>query len=718
MIICWNPGPTGLRLEIPEDGPVRLLGVGPEPGPQPAQEGGRQPAQGAGLHSAAAPVRLVEIALSADGHVVPTHAAHADYLTSQRLRHVSHEATDDELTVVQEDPRTGLRVTVLVKATASGRVIHQQTVITNGGSAPQTLAYVSSAAITGVLHDEAGWRDARAHIGYNAWSGEFRWRALSLEDVGLVNAGYPGSTGLNARFAQTGRGSWSSGDALPMGGPSRADGVSWAWQVENNGPWHWEISAQEPDLVVRMSGPTRDEHSWCWELEPGAQYSTAPVAIACSADGFEDALRALTEHRRAIRRPNADDENLPVIFNDYMNALMGDPTTQREHTLIEAAAQAGAEYYVVDCGWYTDEKDWWDLVGDWQESPRRFPGGLREVMDDVRAHGMVPGLWLEPEVIGKRSAAARTLPEDAFFHRDDTRIVEKDRFQLDLRHPAAIAHLDAAIDRIVDVYGVGYLKFDHNINAAPGTGERVGEAMDGHTRALSEWLDSLLERHPDLVIENCSSGGMRVDYAQLSRLSIQSTSDQQSPLLTAAIAAAAPSAVAPEQAAVWAYPQPGMSRGLLEFTLVNALMQRIHLSGHLDDVHPEQARIVADAVTAYKQIRHLIPASLPSWPLGLPGWYDDVLALALDGPAGELASVWNRGDDAARLQLPLRSRGAAEVRQVFPAGAVEHHWDEAGVLTVTMPAGPSAVVLKVSPAQRLRHQGHIPACGQAWGTGG
>lgn len=56
----------------------------------------------------------------------------------------------------------------------------------------------------------------------------------------------------------------------------------------------------------------------------------------------------LTKYRRMIRRPNKDNENLPVIFNDYMNCLFGDPTTEKELPLIDAAAAMDCEYYVID----------------------------------------------------------------------------------------------------------------------------------------------------------------------------------------------------------------------------------------------------------------------------------------------------------------------------------------------------------------------------------
>lgn len=110
-----------------------------------------------------------------------------------------------------------------------------------------------------------------------------------------------------------------------------------------------------------------------------------------------------------------------------------------------------------------------------------------------------------------------------------------------------------------------------------------------------------------------------MDGATLAVDQLQSTSDQQGPLSHPPIAAAAPTAVPPEQGAVWAYPQPGFDDGLIAFTLGGALLGRIHLSGHLDRMAQRQLALVRDAVTTYKTIRPDLARAVPFWPLGLPG---------------------------------------------------------------------------------------------------
>ena len=294
----------------------------------------------------------------------------------------------------------------------------------------------------------------------------------------------------------------------------------------------------------------------------------------------------MTKYRRLIRRPNADNEHPSVIFNDYMNCLWGDPTTEKEYPLIDAAAEAGCRYYCIDCGWY-DDGPWWDGVGQWLPAKGRFPGGIGEVLDYIRQKGMIPGLWLELEVMGIHCPLAEQVPDDWFFQIEGRRVIDESRYQLDFHNPDVIRHADGVIDRLVKEYGVGYIKMDYNINAGPGTqraADSAGEGLLSHTRAYLAWLDGVFARYPDLVIENCSSGGMRMEYSHLSRYSIQSVTDQTDYVKMACIACNCMTACTPEQAAIWSYPMRDGDEEETIFNMVNAMLLRIHQSGHLAEL--------------------------------------------------------------------------------------------------------------------------------------
>src|SRR5207237_1320918 len=171
--------------------------------------------------------------------------------------------------------------------------------------------------------------------------------------------------------------------------------------------------------------------------------------------------------------------------------------------------------------------------------------------------------------------------------------------------------------RLVAQHGVGYFKFDYNIRAGVGSDaatRSVGNGLLRHNRGYLRWIDGLRERHPQLILENCASGGMRQDFATVSRFDLQSTSDQEDLHAYAPIAAAAPMLVLPEQAANWAYPQPGMSDDDVVYTLSTAMLGRLYLSGWLNRLIGNQRNLVAQAVAAHKRQPGLMENSAAFWP--------------------------------------------------------------------------------------------------------
>ncbi|MGW1675638.1 glycoside hydrolase family 36 protein [Streptomyces sp. NPDC002324] len=719
----WGTDDLSLLLSHEPAEPVRLLAVGEAATlPDPV----REPDLCARLAHRALP--LVEVQTAGSGRLGTSGKRHVDGAAAHALHYTGHEEDHERgsgadlrtLRVHMADETTGLRVTAVCTVREGLPVLRTEAYVENTGDRPLTLEYVSSFALSNLarhLDDGQNWEDGLAlWVAANPWSGEFRWSRATLAKRGLYDVGMVpfGQTGSKNRIALTSTGSWSSSEYLPSGClEETATGRALMWQIEHNGSWHAEVADRFGDVYLTLSGPTDREHQWRRHLAPGESFRSVPVAAAFVASGgFEAALAAMTRHRRATRRPHPDHQGLPVVFNDFMNSLMGEPSTKALLPLVDAAAAAGAEYFCIDAGWYDDEPPgtvgpggvpgWWDAVGEWEESAPRFPGGLSEVLDRIRATGMVPGLWLEPEVVGVRSPVAAALPDEAFFRRDGVRLAEWGRHQLDLRHPAARAHLDTVVDRLVRDHGVGYLKLDYNIDIGPGTdgpgpGDGPGDGLLGHNRAYLDWLDGVLDRHPALVLESCAAGGSRTDHAILSRLPIHSVTDQQDFRLLPAIAAAAPTAVTPEQGAVWAYPLPEHGDAELGMVMVSAMLGRVHLSGRPDLLTGEQAALVRRAVDTYKTFRPLLPGALPRWPLGLPGWRDGWIALALSAENGTtLLALWRRDGAPETVAVPMSWVTGVDGPQVlFAAGPQPtYDWDGQGrVLRVGLPAERSAVLL-------------------------
>ncbi|WP_120494543.1 alpha-galactosidase [Microbacterium phyllosphaerae] len=647
------------------------------------------------------PTPLVEIFTAAEQRA-RTSQAYVRSALGARLRIEQADATPTDadpetVTLVQRDALTGLEVTSVLAL--SGTAVRVQHTLRGTASAPVVITAVSSATVGFGAGPHAG-EQYDLLTARSEWLAENRWHRRALADE-LPPLSLP----IHAQDGRghatlTSHGAWSTGEHLPVGALVHRDGSAIAWQIESGAGWHVDLSQGLEGLTVSLLGPTDLEHQFARVLAQGDEFLTVPVALAASAQGFEGAIAALTSHRRAIRR--VDGPDLPIVYNDFMNTLMGQPSSEALRPLIRAAAEAGAEVFCIDAGWFADPEigDWWDTVGEWREAPSRFDeAGLRGIIDEIHAAGMRSGLWLEPEVVGVSSPVAKTLPDDAFFQRFGVRVREHDRYHLDFRHPAARAHLDETVDRIVSEYGVSFVKLDYNINPGAGTewqAAAAGDGLLGHIRAFGDWLDDVQRRHPELLIENCSSGAMRADYALLSRTHLQSTTDQQDFRLYPPIAASAPASILPEQAGNWAYPASGMTDAETVFTLVTGLSGRLYLSGFLGELGASQRALVAEAVGLHKTVRGGLAATDPFWPLGLPAWDDDVVCLGLRGTEQSLIFVWDRSEEPRSITIP----GVDGVETLFPAGSSVDGWviDSAGDgIRIATGPGLGARVLRVGP---------------------
>ncbi|MET9384466.1 alpha-galactosidase [Streptomyces sp. NPDC002928] len=659
-------------------------------------------------------VPLVEVTATGHGRVW-SGERFIDTAIGSRLAYRGHETVEEGhgqcTTIRLADPVTGLAAEITLRTQPDAGFLRSGVRLVNEGDTVLQLESVSVLTLGGVLDAKGGLDGLSIHWADNDWLAECRWRQAAFREqiVPLSRAAH-GHEGRGC-FERYSQGSWSTGRHLPMGALTDGAGRAWLWQIESSAGWRFETAEREGAAYLALFGPDDAHHQWRQTLAPGEEFNTVPAALVrAETGGLEAAFGELTAYRRRIRRSHPDLRELPVIYNDYMNTLMGDPTTDKLLPLVEAAGSAGAEIFVIDAGWYDDDaQGWWDSVGSWEAAHSRFPGGLQRVLDAIRQHGMTPGLWLEPEVVGVRSPLAHSLPPEAFFRRGGVRVTEHGRHHLDLRHPAARAHLDQVVDRLVGEWGVGYLKLDYNINVGPGTengAESAGAGLLGHHRAHLDWLSSLLDRHPHLVLENCGSGGLRMDYAQLAVAQLQSTSDQQDPLRYPPIAAAAATAATPEQAAVWAYPQPHFSDAEIAFTVTGALLGRVHLSGFLDRMTEDQFELVRSGLAVYKRIRGDIGAGLPFWPLGLPSWDDTWIAHGLRAETRTLLTLWRRDQDGGTpaedstrtVSIPHLRGTHVDPTVLFPATAENAAtWDATdGTLTVRLPRTNTAVLLELS----------------------
>ena len=620
-------------------------------------------------------VEILTTGANRDGH----HGAKQTFYRCPDIPvYVSHEETEDKLIFRLKSAALDIEQTYCFYEGV--KAMRSFVKVTNITQEDVGLDAVFSCRISGFKADTV-W------IPHNDTCKEFNWQKYSLLEAGIP----PKST--MKRVCISNNGSWSTKEYLPMGAVSNEEQML-MWQVEANGSWNWEIGYHLEDWYLSMGGPNEQENHWWKNLKPGESFTTVNTVAVLGKD-LDDAVAQMTQYRRQIAYRSPKDVGLPVMFNDYMACLGADPTTEKELPQIDAAAEAGAELFIMDAGWYA-KGTWWGTVGEWEVNEERFTNGMGEVFDYIRAKGMIPGIWLEPEVMGVNCPILDQFDDECFFMRHGKRVIDHGRYQLDFRSEKVRNHLDKVVDRLVRDYGIGYFKFDYNIDAGIGTevnADSFGDGLKQHNEAFLSWIDGVTARHPGIILENCSSGGMRMDYLSLAHSSLQSLTDAYTPAPTAHIAANSAAAVIPEQSAVWVLPRKENSLNQVSQWVVNSMFKRIHLSGETAWLSEEAKEEVKAGIRYYKETRHEIPELIPYFPKGLGTYGDDWYVCGYHGDGKDYICITRQeGEDT--LEIPVCNCWTnAEVS--YPVRMAEYVKLENGVLKVTIPAH-SGVVIKLT----------------------
>ncbi len=167
---------------------------------------------------------------------------------------------------------------------------------------------------------------------------------------------------------------------------------------------------------------------------------------------------------------------------------------------------------------------WYRFVGDWRFNPTVHPdGNLAKVADAAHAAGMRMLLWVEPE------RCVSDPPPPVFVeHRDwllpakDEKIRNKRQLNVNLGNPAAREWVTETISRLISENKLDIYRQDFNMNTLPLWQENDAPDRQGITEAkyiagLYAFWDTLRTRFPHLVVENCASGGRRLDFEAVSR---------------------------------------------------------------------------------------------------------------------------------------------------------------------------------------------------------
>jgi len=556
------------------------------------------------------------------------------------------------------------------------------------------LEYVSSFLEYGLgkRGSEDPYKKLYFHTPHNSWHVEAQWERDSFRHLGLYNGNH--NTNFK-RIVLNNTGSWSTKEYLPMCVVEDAETNDFELiQIEETGSWHLEVADAVDTIYLAASGPTHFDNDWTFPLKPGESYIGSKASVSFG-HSFEEVVQEITKYRRLIVRPSLDHKEMPVIYNDYMHCLWDKQSEDLVLPLVKSAKEAGADLFVMDAGWFALGSTWWDILGVWEEEKGNWPHGLRYVCDKIHEAGMKVGLWIEIEAMGIDCPLYKKLPKDWFFQIDNEVVVEHHRAMLDFSNPEVYRYAMETMDRLITAYGLDYIKNDYNTDAGVGNdrySSSFGEGLTRHYMAFVRWIEELLDKHPNLTLENCASGGSRMDYKLLSLCPIQSTSDQTDYRLYPYLAGNVLTAATPEQAAVWSYPNDVLHKDIVRspesvaLNMVNAMLGRIHLASDLSLLSKEEMELVKEGVKIIKSHNEWKKTALPIYPNGISHWGDEVVINGLIGKGKILLTVTNLSGALKEISVDLRPYHVKDLRLSYPSFLKTAYTFENGILKTSLPA--------------------------------
>ncbi|MFK8031573.1 MAG: alpha-galactosidase [Gammaproteobacteria bacterium] len=265
-------------------------------------------------------------------------------------------------------------------------------------------------------------------------------------------------------------------------------------------------------------------------LTEGESYTSPALYATCATQGLNQLSQNYHRYVRShLTAPMMKQKDKLVHFNSW-EAVYFDLSESKLLDLVAAAAEVGAERFVLDDGWFRHRRSDKAGLGDWYVEEKLFPNGLHPLAECIAEHGLEFGLWLEPEMVNPDSDLYRAHPDWALQASPAPNVLARHQLVLDLTNPDVQSYLFERIDALLGEYPVTYIKWDMNRDLhQPGNAQGV-VVVHAQTRALYALLERIRKAHPTVEIESCSSGGGRADFGILEHTDRIWTSDSNDAL--------------------------------------------------------------------------------------------------------------------------------------------------------------------------------------------
>ena len=600
--------------------------------------------------------------------------------TTNQMRYVKQE-------VVQQDNVTTIRTFLSdgndhifiheLGYTANDYAFSSRVVFENHSDMPATLEYISSFSLGNITPFVEGEANNALNLYRirSKWSNEAHLVKESAASLQLENS-WTKWHPISVRYGQ--RGSMPVREYSPFGAvEDQVNHVIWGAMLAIECSWDMEFYRRDHALCFSGGLADREFGHWMKTVAPSERFTT-PTAILSVCRGDIDYLCQRLTHfgEKFLNKNHTTEESLPVMFNEYCTTW-GLPSHENIMNTVNAISGHGLEYFVIDCGWYVEEgRSWGDGMGDYVPSPKLFPKGVKYTVDCIKKAGLKPGIWFEIENAGHDARIYEK--EEMFLKRDGLVLTTENRRFFNMADPKVQAYLDEKVIKQIREFGIEYVKMDYNDTIGLGCdgAESLGEGLRIDREASVNYVRHIKEELPDLLLENCASGGHKLEPLMMSLCDMASFSDAHECEHIPLIAAGLHRTILPRQSQIWAVIRENDSLKRIAYTLTNTFLGRMCFSGDVTKLSDEQWKQIDDGIAFYKEIAPIIKNGY-SYIHRHAGESENYLT-------GYQAVVRVNNENKEASLIPSRAEEALVVVHIF------HEYPE--VITIELPAGcPSTI---------------------------
>lgn len=293
-------------------------------------------------------------------------------------------------------------------------------------------------------------------------------------------------------------------------------GNCYAMSFVYSGCFQGEVLKDQLNQTRMMLG--LQEEAFRYPLETGEMFQAPEVILSYSSEGMNHLSQNLHHCiRQHICRGKYKEEIRPILINSWEAAYF-DFTGDTIYELAKAAKEVNIDMLVMDDGWFGKRDDDNSGLGDWFVNEKKLGGTLGNLIKRINDLGVKFGIWIEPEMVSEDSDLYRKHPDWALTVPGRNPVRSRNQLVLDFSRKEVVDEIYDQICKVLDQGNIEYVKWDMNrslMDVYSSVTRDQGRVLHDYVLGLYDFLERLVQRYPNLLIEGCSGGGGRFDAGMM-----------------------------------------------------------------------------------------------------------------------------------------------------------------------------------------------------------